>query len=336
MPGMGYAIDTEIQRFEDLLQRASGRFDVSRQVPYAGIVSPRGKKSTAQRDIALTLMGLTHGNESAGAAVLNGVLEHLLAGALDLRVPIAFALGNPWAAVQGKRFLERDLNRSFGRDSVATLEEQRARELEPLLARSVYLVDFHQTMQPTDRPFFIFPYRPDAMQLARAIAPHQTIVTHWGKSFSAEGKCTDEYVNATGGLGLTIELGQNGFDPYQIAVGQEAALWAITVATARHHGTSFEAIIQQRPAVDPEIYTWAEIVPWPENGMVQLDMGWTNFKKVEKGQRLGEVDGLVISSKGEGRILFPKYLTPEQQSAKAGRPTELIRVMRRVALTELP
>lgn len=174
------------------------------------------------------------------------------------------------------------------------------------------------------------------MQLAQAIAPHQTIVTHWGKAFSAEGKCTDEYVNAKGGLGLTIELGQNGFDPYQIAVGQEAALWAITVATARQNGAAFEEIIKRRPSPEPEIYTWAEIIPWPEHGIVRLDPGWTNFQKVKKGQRLGEVDGMDIHSRAEGRILFPKYLSPEQQSANVGRPTELIRVMRRVSLAELP
>jgi succinylglutamate desuccinylase len=336
MPGMGYAIDTEIQRFEALLVKASQRFDVSLEVPYGGILTPKGHRKVGERDIGLTLMGLTHGNEWAGVAVLSGVLELLIAGALDLRIPVAFVLGNPWAAKQAKRFLERDLNRSFGRGSVATFEEKRALELEPLLARTAYLVDFHQTMQPTDRPFFIFPHRSDGVQLARAIAPHQTIVTHWGKSFSADGKCTDEYVNGAGGLGLTIELGQNGFDAYQIAVGQEAALWAIAVATARQGGMTLDEFIQNRPAPEPEIYTWLDIVPWPDRGVVQLDPGWTNFRKVEKGEKLGEVDGRTIYSRAEGRILFPKYLTPEQQSATTGRPAELIRVMRRVSLADLP
>lgn len=336
MPGMGYAIDTEIQRFEALLAKASQRFDVSLEVPYGGILTPKGHRGSSVRDIGLTLMGLTHGNEWAGAAVIGGVLDLLVAGAVDLQVPVAFVLGNPWAARQGKRFLERDLNRSFGRQSAATFEEQRALELEPLLSRSSYLLDFHQTMQPTDRPFFIFPHRSDAIQMARAIAPHQTIVTHWGKSFSADGKCTDEYVNGAGGLGLTIELGQNGFDAYQIAVGQAAALWAIAVATARLGGTTFDELIQNRPASEPEIYTWSDIMPWPERGIVHLDPGWTNFRKVEKGQKLGEVDGSPIYSRAEGRVLFPKYLTPEQQSAKTGRPAELIRVMRRVSLADLP
>lgn len=340
MPGMGYAIGIEIDKFERLLQEAGRVFDLVQEVPFSGVLTPRGSKShgslSPSKDIALTLLGLTHGNEWAGVSVLNGVLEHLLAGTLELRVPIAVALGNPRAALENSRFLERDLNRSFARTSQATHEERRALELEGLLRRTGYLVDFHQTMQPSDRAFFIFPYRPEALQMAQAIAPHQTIVTHWGEAFSAEGKCSDEYVNDSGGLGISIELGQNGLDSYQIAVGVECALWAIHVATARTAGRTLEELVSRRQGPVPEIYTWEQIVPWPLQGLVTLDPGWTNFREVRKNDRLGMVGGDPLLSCAAGRILFPKYLTPEQQALAATRPTELVRIMRRVSLAELP
>ena len=336
MPGMVYAIGTEIDRFARLLTQLAGSYAVTQDVPFAGVVSPAGYRKTGSKDIGLTLMGITHGSEWAGVAVLNRVLEHLIAGTIRLRIPVAFVRGNPWAARENKRFLERDLNRSFARGSAATLEERRAGELEYLLARTAYLVDFHQTMQPSDRAFFIFPYRCDALDLARSIAPEQTIVTHWGQSFSAEGRCTDEYVNASGGLGITVELGQNGFSPYQIAVGVESALWAITVATACLEGRTLADLVKERCATEPEIFTWSQIIPWPNQGVVHLDTGWTNFREVEKGQRLGDVDGSPILAEVSGRILFPKYLTPEQQESSTTRPTELLRVMRLVALDALP
>ena len=80
--------------------------------------------------ISLTLMALTHGDEVAGLAVLNELLEFLQAGVVALRGGLALLLGNYPAALAGKRFLQRDLNRSFAlQDSAKELEAQRAREL---------------------------------------------------------------------------------------------------------------------------------------------------------------------------------------------------------------
>ena len=43
-------------------------------------------------------MALTHGNETAGVAVLNELLRMLAGTALNFNIPICFVLGNPWAA----------------------------------------------------------------------------------------------------------------------------------------------------------------------------------------------------------------------------------------------
>jgi hypothetical protein len=77
-------------------------------------------------------------------------------------------------------------------------------------------------------------------------------------------------------------------------------------------------------------------MPWPETGFVDLDEGWFNFKDVAAGQRLGTLDGRPLLARAAGKMLFPKYLTREQQAALASRPTELCRVMRPVSEAELP
>jgi succinylglutamate desuccinylase len=343
-------IEAEIARFETFpdsvaRQGSAGRFTVKALAPFAYALTPAGgpRHVPKGKRFALTLIGLTHGNELAGGGVINGFLALLAAGVVPLDVEIAVILGNPWAARQNKRFLERDLNRSFASPLPAgrpgTLEGDRARALEPILADTALLVDFHQVTRDVDRSFFIFPYRPESYAFARAIAPWQTVVTHWGAGFSVEGKCTDEFVNASGGTGISLELGQNGLERKQVATGVEAALWALAYAAQRFAGGesgAFELARQRAQTFAPELYTWAEVVPWPAKGVVTLEPGWDNFAEVKAGQRLGTVDGVALAALKAGRMLFPKYLTPEQQAALTSRPTELCRIMRRITEAELP
>ena len=56
-----------------------------------------------------------------------------------------------------------------------------------------------------------------------------------------------------------------------------------------------------------EVYTWAEVVPYPEKGDVLLDGGWDNFKEVKEGQKMGTVDGEPIFAPVDGYMIFPNY-----------------------------
>lgn len=337
---MSLDISQEIDRFERLVTAAgrSRSLRVERLCDYGFLLRNTASQAPLPggKDIGLTLMGITHGNEFAGAAILNEILMHVASGNIELEVPVAFLLGNPWAARENKRFLERDLNRSFNRQNPSAREELRARELTPVLKRTAYLVDYHQTSRESDRAFFIFPYVPRSFAFARAMAPRLTVVTHWGKPFSTEGMCTDEYVNSQGGTGVSLEVGQNGLDPYQIAVGVDAGLWSIRTASDLLLGRAVPDAPPRSNEMPPELYTWAEIMAWPDQGVVDLAPHWTNFKDVAKGEVLGTVDGRPLVANHAGKMLFPKYLTREQQAALASRPTELCRIMRRIAPSDLP
>ncbi len=330
--GMGSAIQQQIDTFSRYAQRTWPQLRCEVLCDYGFLLSPEAAVPIpGGKDIALTLIGLTHGNEWAGVAVLNEVLGQVAAGDVPLTAPVAFILGNPWAALENKRFLERDLNRCFGRAAPQHREELRAQVLSEVLQRTYRLVDFHQTMRPSDRAFFIFSYLPESLAFAGLVAPELTVVTHWSGGFSAEGMCSDEYVNKSGGRGITIELGQNGFDPMQIATGAAAARGAIS---------AMAPLLLSRtevPRFSPrELYTWAQIVPWPKAGVVTLDEGWDNFAAVEAGARLGDLDGQALLAPASGRMLFPKYLSREQQQVLAARPTELCRIMTLIELTDLP
>ena len=320
-------LDTELQRFDDFFQNtAPGLFRVTQLESHAFRLAPRdGGLAPRDKSLGLTLMGLTHGNEVAGLAVLNDLLGFLAASPALLNFPMGFVLGNPQAARANRRFVECDLNRSFARSSATLLEERRARSLETVLAQSAFFIDFHQTTEPCETAFFIFPYTEHTYRFARASEARLPIITHWGDPFSAEGRCTDEYTLSKGGTGITIELGQNGFGAYHVAAGFKAAIQAIGVVAGILAGTA----VPESEGI-PELYTWAKIYPWPE-GEVQLVEGWYNFKKVSKGDQLGVINGREFRSEFDGRVLFPKYL----RGPEATKPTELIRIMRKIDARDL-
>ena len=334
---MAFEISRELDSFKRLMNLVPReRYSVLEAFENAFIIAPTGfgASKIGGKQIGATILAIVHGNEWAGLASVNSVLEHIISGTIQIRYPVAFALGNPQAAIQNKRFLERDLNRSFDRSQTDLLEEKRADQLESILAETAWLLDIHQTRELSAQAFFIFPFTESAFKFARSVGPAHPIVTHWGKPFSAEGRCTDEYVNRKGGTGITIELGRNSFDPYHISVGVDAILWTLRTAGEL---AGFDPLIQlnRESRSMGDIYTWAAVVPWPEEGEAVLEPGWFNFKEVNAGQLLGRVGKLEIKAPESGHILFPKYLDPKQDVGTP-RPTELCRIMKKIQAADLP
>ncbi len=335
---MTRTVANELEAFESHIEALKKSHSVECPCPYGYIISPAEPQATGGcgKPVALTLTGIVHGNELAGLAIINGVLALLRSGLLKLPYRLGVALGNPEASLKDVRFLEKDLNRSFGNDLTEMLEQRRAKELESLLSQTFYYVDFHQTAKHAPHPFFIFPFERAGFDFAREIAPHQAIVTHWGDSFSSEGMCTDEFVNKNGGVGITCEMGQNGFDPYQISSGIDVALWSMQVVGHRLGVPGFKSVERRHQLSEPgPIYTWAQVAPWPEDADEQvLDEGWHNFKHVEKGERVGQVKGKPLLAEASGAMIFPKYLSGSVKLVQ--KPTELYRVMKVVGEDELP
>ncbi|MBP9707591.1 MAG: succinylglutamate desuccinylase/aspartoacylase family protein [Oligoflexales bacterium] len=291
------------------------------------------KPSQDQKKTDLAVMAITHGNEVAGLAVLAAWLELLVNKCIELECRVALILGNLPAASQNKRFLEADLNRSFGRDICTLAEHRRAKNIMPYLANTTLLLDIHQTSSPSLCPFFIFPFRKKALHFARAVNSQIPIVTHWGDSFSKDGMCTDEYVNSKGGIGLTIELGKNGFDPYQISTGVLACVQASHYAAKLAKGQNAPSQNEEMGAMGP-LLNFKHIEPWPSSGQLTLRPGLHNFMAIEKFELLGtNPDGTEHRASTEGLMMFPKYLTDSSQKVA---PSEAYRLLGFFKAEELP
>lgn len=293
---------------------------------YAFVVRPDGDCSSR---IDLLLMALTHGNEFGGLLVLNALCALLESGQVKPSISVGFVLCNVAAARCQLRQVDRDLNRTFGRNEGETLEDRRAREVEPMMRRARFCVDLHQTIEPSHTPFFVFAYDRMSLRFAHGILPHIPIVTHWGRPFSqgSNGGCTsDEFIHRQGGVALSVELGQKGDCVYQVAVGLSVCLRAMVVINEIDRGGVLPPLSDELNS----LYTWGAIVPYPE-GQVRLEPGLTNFQTIQKGQRLGTRAGDAVLAPNSGYLLFPKYVS----SSSEPRPAELYRLLRRASLSEL-
>ncbi len=329
----------ELAKFRRFAAIHNPKIKVTSPIPDSLLLTPAGVSPTpGAKDIGFTCFAAVHGNEPGGLAAVNQYLESLFSAASPLKLTgqIAFAVGNPKALAGTKRFVDRDLNRSFGRLGADTYEEQRAKELEVLLLRSRYFLDLHQTKEPSDRAFFIFPYLKQSYQYARTLNPALTIITHWGKGFSEEGQCSDEFINKKGGVGVTLELGQGGFDQTMIDCGVRAIAKAVALIGSEPNAGA-------TVTVTGELYTWGAILPWPSatkaGEVVVLKAGLTNFCSVNPHEEVAHVGGSPVKAPIKGKILFPKYLAPEEQAklkAKGALPTELIRILKPITEQDLP
>ncbi len=328
-----------IEHFRKAIRAIRKRFASSEIAPDAICIGPdmaHVQNATAPGGtINLSIMAIVHGNEVGGLPVVTRLLDYILTGEIQLKSTIGIAIGNIEAARAGRRFLDRDLNRSFGIGSIGeTREAIRANQLQELLRRSRFLFDIHQTREPSQTPFFIFPWARRSFDFARMISKELPIVTHWGGSFSKDGMCSDEYVNSMGGTGITIELGQSGFDPGQLEIGFSSTLHAL-------HATGSAEVRQLEVSDVPKefagsIYTWNAMIPYPQAGVVALKPGFENFQTLAAGTPLARHDNQEITAPVSGRMLFPKYVRPGTPDADGPRPAELCRIMKTISSEELP
>lgn len=119
----------------------------------------------------VVVLGAMHGNEIAGAAILESLLDNgiqPLIGQLSLIFgnPAAYHAFDPSRPYLG-RFIDVDINRVWGRelldDTDDRAEVQRARELLPIISAADYLLDLH-TMQGVGAPVALLTRKPATIE----------------------------------------------------------------------------------------------------------------------------------------------------------------------------
>jgi succinylglutamate desuccinylase len=165
----------------------------------------------------VVLIALTHGNELAGAIVLDQMLRagampaigKLTCGFANTAAFARFDAANPIAS----RFIEEDLNRVW--DDIQlfgirrSLELDRAREIRPLIDSADFVLDLHSMLWPSD-PLLLCGIAPQGRRLALELGTPALVVADHGH---AGGKRLIDYGRFTeaacAAACILVEAGQH-------------------------------------------------------------------------------------------------------------------------------
>ncbi len=270
----------------------------------------------------IVFSSMIHGNEVGSLPAIIKCIELLESQKIKFGGKVTFLLGNVAAAQQRKRFLEDDLNRCFEQNNNGTqslsLEKNRAQEIQFCLNEANVFIDFHQTIMPCLKPFYIFEMDKLCYFWARATGVANIFVTRKkGWRFSAAGMCSDEYVRQRGNIGFTVELGEQGFsyqsEQYALQIMKRALRLIDQVYQFR---LSIEKLSKKNDDFKFLMITHREPFLVPEQKLIN---GLINLQYIKKGMLLGvKNSNSPLVSSFEGYILFPKY--PERNADEQALP----------------
>ena len=171
----------------------------------------------------VAVVGGTHGNELHGLFLVREMEEHLTSGLIRSRYPslsLQTLVANPAAVVatgtgQGRRYVERDLNRCFllsdleNNDGSKTLEDRRAREIDQLLGpksspdpATDFIIDLHSTTANTGVLILCHPDDLVTVSVAHALRKKYSEVS---LGLWSQGELP--LLPTVGRSGLTLEVG---------------------------------------------------------------------------------------------------------------------------------
>ncbi len=281
---------------DELLQ--SHQFHLEDFGEYIFSLQPKNRLSSGYKK-SISLMGLTHGNEVAGAYVLNNFLRLILNNKVQINNTIYFILGNPKAYLKNIRYLEKDLNRCFASVELKTYEDRRSKEIQKVIKRSDILIDFHQTQTYTPQAFFVITSNDYNLKFLKqldfripVLDLHNPSTNHTN---SSPFLTADEYMGEINKIGVAVELGTKGFCNDQITLGLSIL-----------HQT-FKILNRPHILYSDQLDIYKELTKVKRNcDCCQLSKKIENFYKVKKGEIVAMCLHGEIKSPVNGHVIFPK------------------------------
>ena len=261
----------------------------------------------------IVLSALIHGNETGSLPSIIEAIENLKNGSLQYGGLISFTLGNPEAAYKNQRFLESDLNRMFVDTPIDTHEYKRALQLRTIFDQGDILLDFHQTILPSQQPFYIFPWTNISATWARALSLTTAGIDATPPAGPITTRCADDYVSLQNKPAITIEMGEKGIHQEAKELCTNAIQQVIRIAEACAHGTKLESLAAPKPKIT--LYKTIHREPY-HTPQYRLREGLINFLPVKKGEALHKTGTPDIHAPSDGMLLFPKYPLFSQEGAK--------------------
>lgn len=273
----------------------------------------------------LVVFAALHGDEHAGVTALGRVRDALEAGTIPIRGRLRGVVGNITALEQGKRYLDRDLNRGWWENEMAGLaarspdadcvEDREMRSLMEVVERleeepyrPVVFLDLHST-SAAGLPFSCIP---DTIPNLR-IALELPIPVILNLEEAIDGPLMG-YLSDLGYGGVIVEGGQHD-DPGTVDV-LESCIWIMLVATGcvyREDVPEFEQLRRRLAVLStglPRVMEVKDFHHVHDGDGFRMEPGFTHYNKVEKGQLLASDQRGELRASRSGRILMPLYKPP--------------------------
>lgn len=284
----------------------------------------------------LVISAAMHGNEPAGVLALDLLFKMLEVEPITnpdfiYRGEIIGIIGNLEAYHQGKRYIEKDINRCWFPDQIENLKAEKienlkyedkeirdildiiGKELAETHADKLYLLDLHTTS--SDGIFCIATNETESIHIAHDI--HAPVIL--GLLHGIDGT-TLHYFNKDN-LGITttsiaFEAG-NHTDPLSVNRSIAATInfmRTIGVIEADHVQNIHDALLKKYSSDLPEIVEVFYRYDVNDNQKWEMKPGFKNFHKIIAGQLLAHYDGEEVLAPFDGFLLMPLY----QQQGRDG------------------
>lgn len=281
-----------------------------------------------QKGPTLIFFGGIHGNEPAGVKALENLFKKLDKDSFRIRGALVGIRGNIPALLQGKRFLDQDLNRLWTEENIAVIknksiseleaEEIELLEIEQLITEMLasyyppfYFIDFHTTSSKT-LPFITIN---DAL-INRKFSRQFPVPIILGIEEYLEGPLLSR-MNKLGYLSLGFESGKHN---EEAAVKNSIAfIWLTLVfsgVVTKQDVLDFDTHYEQLKSSANKDSSFYEVVHRQElkkNDEFSMLNGYESFQKVTKGTLLAIQNREKISVEEDTILFMPLY---QQQGAE--------------------
>ncbi|GGD50318.1 succinylglutamate desuccinylase/aspartoacylase family protein [Muriicola marianensis] len=270
----------------------------------------------------LVFFGGIHGNEPSGVQALQEVFGELQRNPLPVKGHIYGIAGNIPALLQNKRYLEKDLNRTWFREDITALEKGERtgmtsedkemleilgviRDLLKAHEAPFYFIDFHTTSSKT-LPFITIN---DAM-INRKFARKFPVPIILGIEEYLEGPVLN-YINEFGYVSLGFESGQHASE--EARVNSVAFLWLSLVfsgALEEEHVKQFRTYyseLKQSAANNRNFYEITERYAIESGDTYEMVPGFYSFESVKKGTLLANHNEQTVVAEKGGILFMPLY-----------------------------
>lgn len=263
-----------------------------------------------------------HGNEPAGVHAVPRVIEALRSREAVLNGRFVALAGNISALEQGRRFVDRDLNRAWtsarletlraGTSGEPTVEDREQMELLAEIERTieeargpVFALDLHTTSGPGG----LFSAFTDSLP-HRDFADSFPVPMILGLEELVDGTLLN-LLSEHGVVALTVETGQH--DEPESIDRAEAALWIGLVSAGLLTEEQAPEVVEARmrlrrdSAAVPHALEMRYKRDVEDGDAFVMHPGYRNFEPVAEGEHVADdVDGPVLLVEG-GRLLMPLY-----------------------------